>query len=99
MVLIIQDNASNSNEPACEYCGEKGYKYWECSFNLGQFNRTELKCMYCGDKGHPSIDCPFNPPEPVDNRTEARKEVDNVLEEISNTTNKYSIMVLDIERN
>jgi hypothetical protein len=54
--------------------------------------------MYCGDKGHPSIDCPFKPPEPVDNRTEARKEVDNVLEEISNTTDKYSTMILDMER-
>ena len=99
MALTIQyNNASNSNEPACEYCGEKGHKYWACPANLGQFNKTELKCMYCGDKGHPSIDCPFKPPEPVDNRTEARKEVDNVLEEISNTTDKYSTMILDMER-
>lgn len=48
----------NSNEVACEFCGEKGHNSWSCPANINQY-KTEVVCKYCGDKGHPSIDCPF----------------------------------------
>ena len=58
----------NNNEPACEFCGERGHKSWACPMNIGQFDKVEIQCKYCGDKGHPSCDCPFKPNEENENK-------------------------------
>ncbi|MCQ2821581.1 MAG: KH domain-containing protein, partial [archaeon] len=82
LALTISYN-SLGNEPACEFCGEKGHKSWACPKNLEQYvNKTEIKCKYCGDKGHPSCDCPFKPPEAEeDPKKTEEKEFEDILKE------------------
>ncbi len=57
MELVLSYNY-NKNEPACEFCGEKGFKSWNCSMNI--FDKVENKCKFCDDRGHPSCDYLLN---------------------------------------
>ena len=88
----------NSNEPACEFCGERGHKSWACPMNIGQFSKVEIKCKYCGDKGHPSCDCPFKPVEEKEPKNEMEKELHQFLKEIDTFTEQKNVPILEPER-
>ena len=88
----------NSNEPACEFCGERGHKSWACPMNIGQFSKVEIKCKYCGDKGHPSCDCPFKPSDEKEPKNEMEKELHQFLKEIDTFTEQKNVPILEPER-
>lgn len=94
-MAITINNGYNNNEPACEFCGERGHKSWACPMNIGQFTKVDIKCKYCGDKGHPSCDCPFKPIE--DNKNNMEKELNQFLQEIDNFNEHKSIPIIEQE--
>ena len=87
----------NNNEPACEFCGERGHKSWACPMNIGQFTKVDIKCKYCGDKGHPSCDCPLKPVDEKNEKNEMEKELNQFLQEVDDFNEQKSIPILEPE--
>jgi splicing factor 1 len=90
MELVLSYNYNN-NEPACEFCGERGHKSWACPMNIGQFDKVEIICKFCGDRGHPSCDCPF---KPTDENEGKISELDLLFRNAENIKKKSDIRIL-----